>query len=175
MGMVIIQVLGLILVVWSVTVFVRMNPITPSYIFSFSDGVCEFDVESPGVYSIAVLDARSVSKLEQVDIRVEVNNSDLLKVNRYIISPRFRRGGEITTGCWYFTVESQGHCRLSFSNLRAVEAKESMLTSRIFQEPIDSSKLKIIIHKSVKPLYLFLSFVGFSLGLYMIMAGYIWF
>lgn len=172
--MVIIQVLGLILVVWSIVIFVKMNPTTPSYIFNFSDGVYEFDVESPGVYSIAVLDARFVSKLEQVDVRVEVNNSDLLTVNRYIVSPRFRRGGEITTGCWYFTAESQGCYRLSFSNLKAVEAKESMLMSRIFQEPIDSSKLKIIVHKGVKPVYLFLSIAGFTLGLHMMMVGFIY-
>lgn len=172
--MVIIQVLGLVLVVWSIIMFVRMNQQTHSYVFNFADGAFEFDIEFPGVYSIAVLGAGFVGKLELVDVQLEVNNSDLIKTARYIISPRFRNGTHMGTGCWYFTAESQGHYKLSLSNLKAVEAKESMLISRrIFQDPINGSNLNIMVYKSIKPLYQFLSFVGFPLGLYMVGVGFV--
>lgn len=169
-----IGLIGFICFVWSAVTVAKFMHATPRFVFDFEEGVFDLDIESSGVYSIAVLGAGFVGNVGQVNTRLQANNGDFVKIAQYIIGPRTWIEGHLTTGCWYFTAESQGHYTLSLSNLAAVEAKESMLISgRAFQDPIDSRRLKIVVHHSVGPLYQFLSLVGLVVGFQMMLASFI--
>ncbi len=159
-----IQIIGFALIAWSFVMLVKMCRTTPSVVFDFEDGTYEFDIESPGFYSIAVLGAGFVGKFEQVRVQVEDENGST-EVEPYIIALRVSKGAQMATGCWYFKAETPGHYRLSISNLGAVEAKSSMLPSkRIFQSPLDRRELNILIHKSIAPLHQVFIIIGFVIG-----------
>jgi hypothetical protein len=173
MGM-LIGLIGFICFVWSVITVMKFMGATPRFVFNFEEGVFDLDIESPGVYSIAVLGAGFVGNVRQVKTGLQTNNGDSVEVKPYGISPRIRIDGHMATECWYFTAESQGFYKLFLSNLAAVEAKESMsISRRAFQDPIDSRRLKIVVHSSVGPLYQFLSIVGLVVGFQMMLSGFI--
>lgn len=82
--------------------------------------------------------------------------------------------GQMATGCWYFIAEGPGNHILSFSNLAAIKAKESMSPLKgAFQKPIESNRLRIIVHRTVTPLNQFLATLGLVVGLQMIVASFI--
>lgn len=170
---ILIGLIGVISVGWSLVTLVDLMRADPRFVFGFEDGVLEFEIESPGVYSIAVLGAGYVGNLSQVSTSLQTNSHDPLDVRRYIVNPRMRIDGQMATGCWHFIAEGLGNYTLSFSNLAAIKAKESMTPVRgVFRKPIDSNRLRIIIHRSVRPLYQFLAILGLVVGLQMIFASF---
>lgn len=170
---ILIGVTGAILAVWALTILRDQMGLHQRFVFDYQDGVLEFDIETPGAYSIAVWRAGSVSNLTQVAIELQTLNDRPLKIKRYIISPRAVVDGETVTGCWYFITESIGQHKLSLSNLAATKAKKSMSPlKREFENDIEKNRLRIFIHKSVLPLYQILAPLALVIGLNMVMLSF---
>ena len=171
---ILICLIGVISVGWSLVTLAHLMRADPRFVFEFEDGVLEFEIESPGVYSIAVLGTGYVGNLSQVSTRLQTNSRAPLDVRRYIVNPTMRIEGQMATGCWYFIAEGHGNHTLSLSNLGAIKARESMSpVRRVFRKPIDSNRLRIIIHRTVRPLYQFLAILGLVIGLQMFFASFI--
>lgn len=99
-------------------------------------------------------------------------DNQVLKVNQDTLPYRFKHDGEMTTEYCSFVASRAGSCKFKIDNTQDIEAKESMLMSkRLFMPPISHTKMKLIIHKRVKPTYRLIAIVSLVFGSILLSYG----
>jgi len=167
-----LQLLGLALIVYSIKIFWQFQGIEPVGIFNFEDATNEFEIQLPGYYAISILGAGSIHETEKIVLQLLINTNQILEVNTNAIATRFRNDGKIGTEYWGFTTADTGPCVLTITNTARAEAKESMLISkRMFEDPIDHKKLKLLIYPTIRPLYKISRIISLVLGVNLIVIG----
>jgi hypothetical protein len=172
MKILIVEFIGFVLIVYSLKTLLKIRSINPIAVFNFEDASHEFKIQKPGYYSISILGAGFVREVERVIIKLTLDNSNSLEVDVNKIAPRFTKDKRIGIEYWGFSADSIGRYIITLSNLQHVEAKSSMLRSkRLFESPIDHSKLRIFIHQSIPPLHKLISIVSLIFGTGLIVFG----
>lgn len=172
MQILIAELIGFVLIAYSIKILLKSGSINPITAFKFENASHEFEVEKPGYYSISILGAGFVREVQRAIIKLTLNNGDTLEVEVNKIAPRFSKENRIGIEYWGFSTSNIGRYFITFSNMEHVEAKSSMLRSkRLFESPIDHSKLKIIIHQSIQPFHKLISIVSLILGVGLVLFG----
>lgn len=172
MKILVIELIGFALIAYSIKMLLKSRSINPVATFKFEDASHEFQLEKPGYYSISILGAGFVREVQRAIIKLTLKNDHTLQVGVNKIAPRFSKETRIGIEYWGFLTDDTGRCLITFSNMEHVEAKSSMLRSkRLFESPIDHSKLQIIIHQSTQPFYKLTSIVSLILGTGLVLLG----
>jgi len=146
--------------------------INPIAVFNLEDNSHEFEIQRPGYYSISILGAGFVRELQSVASKLILNDLDDLEVGVHLLAPRFRKDGRMGIEYWGFSTSGIGRCTITLSNMKYIEAYDSMLMpERMFESPVDHSRLKVIIHPSAQPLYKYISVVSLVLGVWLVVIG----
>ena len=160
------------MVAYSFKMFLKGMRINPIGVFNLEDNSHEFEIERPGYYSISILGAGFVRELQRVTIKLTLNNVYDLEVGVHMIAPRFRKDSRMGIEYWGFSTSGIGRCTITLSNMEYIEAYDSMLIpQRVFESPIDHSKLKVIIHPSLPPIHKVASVFSLILGVWLVVAG----
>jgi hypothetical protein len=150
---------------------VSINPIAE---FNLEDNSHQFEIVSPGYYSISILGAGFIRELQSVSSRLTLNNLYDLEVCVHKLAPRFTKDNRIGIEYWGFSTNGIGRCMITLSNVQYIQAYGSMLNSkRVFESAVEHSRLKVIIHPSIRPVYKFLSIVSLILGVGLVLSGII--
>jgi len=137
----------------------------PMAVLKFESGSHEFEIKTPGDYSISIFGAGSIQGDTNLDIQLVLEDQWRLKVTENRMAPRFSLEGNVGIEYWRFSTTKAGRCVLTLANLEDVIAKDSMLWSKAqFQSPNDHRRLKLLVAQSVEPLHRTLSLVGFVVG-----------
>lgn len=172
MKILIVEIIGFALLAFSLKVLLQIRSINPIAVFNFEDASHEFEVEKPGYYSISILGAGFVREVKRVMIKLALNNGDAIEVDANKIAPRFTKDKRIGIEYWGFSTNNAGRYNITLTNLEHLEAKSSMLRSkRLFESPIEHSKLRIFLHQSIRPLNKLISIVSLILGVGLIVSG----
>jgi hypothetical protein len=168
---ILIEITGLVLLAWSLKVLLKYYK-KPIAVFNFEDGNYPFEIQKAGYYSISVLGAGFIDFEQRVIIKITSGESDAsnVRVNYLLFSST--REGQKEVQCWGFSIRHTGNYTISFSNLDQTEGYHYTLRSkRFFESPIDHSKLRILIHRSVKPAYRLAAILALILGVNLIFHG----
>jgi hypothetical protein len=168
---ILIEITGLVLLAWSLKVLLQFFT-KPIAVFRFEDATHQFEIGKPGYYSISVLGAGFIHLVQRVAIKITSDNDDGSNVRIHHVTFFSTTEGRKEIHCWGFSISHAGNYILSISNLDQIDAYSSMLRSkRIFESPIDHSKLRILIHQSVKPAYQLAAILALILGTNLIFHG----
>lgn len=141
-------------------------------VFSLDNCPKQFEILSKGYYSIAILGAGFIREKEKVDIKLVLNENQIIDVNANKFAFRFIKDKKTAIEYWNFVTSDAGSCELAFINVENIEAKKSMLKSkRLFQSPIDHGKLKGLVYKTINPIYRLISIVIFVIVTSLILFG----
>lgn len=166
-----VELTGFILLVWSLKVIFKFYK-KPIAVFRFEDATHQFEIDKPGYYSISVLGAGFIHLVQRVAIKITSDDSDASNVLIRHVTFFSTTEGRKEIHCWGFSISHAGKYILKISNLDQIDAYSSMLRSkRLFESPVDHSKLRILIHQSVKPTYQLAAMLALILAINLIFHG----
>lgn len=166
-----VELTGFILLVWSLKVIFKFYK-KPIAVFRFEDATHQFEIDKPGYYSISVLGAGFIHLVQRVAIKITSDDSDASNVRIRHVTFFSTTEGRKEIHCWGFSISHAGKYILKISNLDQIDAYSSMLRSkRLFESPVDHSKLRILIHQSVKPTYQLAAMLALILAINLIFHG----
>lgn len=166
----IVELIGLALVAWSLKVLLKIFT-KPIAVFNFEDGEYPFEIQEPGYYSISVLGAGFIQLVQRIIVKI-TSERDGSNVRIRHVTFYSTTEGRKEIHCWGFSIHHAGSYTISFSNLDQIEAYRSTLRSkRFFESPMEHSKLRILIHRSVKPIYQLGGMIALFLGVNLILYG----
>jgi hypothetical protein len=169
-GLIFIVLVAIVLITLSLRVLLKAVRRSPIGIFALDNLEKRFEIKSSGYYSISILGAGHIREVQRVSIKLTLNTSQVLAWNVNEIPFRFTQDGKMGVEYWGFRTDTTGNCELIISNPEGIEAKESMLLSkRLFQSPIDHSKLKILIYQSARPIHKLFSILAIIAGIGLIL------
>lgn len=168
---VLVELIGLALVAWSLKVLLRVYK-KPIAVFNFEDDTHRFKITRQGYYSISVVGMRSIDGEKRAIIKMTSNKGDALNVRVNYLLFSFTHNRQTAIQCWGFSIRHPGLYTIRFSNLEQIVAYGSMLRlKRFFWSTVEHSDLRILIHRSVKPIYQLGGIIALILGLNLILYG----
>jgi hypothetical protein len=165
-----VELTGFILLVWSLKVLLKFYK-KPIAVFNFEDGNYPFEIQRAGYYSISVLGAGFIQLVQRIVVKI-TSDDDASKVRVRHVTFYSTTEGRKEIHCWGFSISHAGNYIFSISNLDQIEAYRSTLRSkRFFESPLEHSKLRIVIHRSVKPMHQLAAAIALILGVNLVLYG----
>ncbi len=144
----------------------RNRPRNPVAVLPCEDGDYSIFLNSHESYCISILGARSISTPCNPSITIIGPSSNKLIPGQGYIETGFMIDGNAGVDCWCFKAREQGDHRIEFHGMNLIEAKGSaLIVNKIFMSPIQNNKLRILIYKSISPVFKVLANIFLIVGL----------